>query len=120
LPDGRYINDIIIHLSSSDTLYVSTLLGGIFKSPDGGANWQSIGTSISYPGEMMFHPSNPSIIYCATSGILGQSDCEGIYKSEDGEQIWNNIGLGGNLQVQALEMDVNTGELLAAVYFDWL
>lgn len=116
LPDGRYINDIVIHPSSSDTLYVSTLLGGIFKSTNGGANWQSIGTSISSPGEMMFHPSNPSIIYCATKGAY-PGNCQGVYRSEDDGQTWINIGLGGNPNVQALEMDVNTGELLAGVDF---
>ncbi|MCK4328814.1 T9SS type A sorting domain-containing protein [candidate division WOR-3 bacterium] len=113
LPDGRYIRDIIIHPSSSDTLYVSTLLGGIFKSTNGGASWQSIGTSISYPYEMMFHPSNPSIIYCATSGVL-PNNCQGIFKSEDGGQTWTNIGHGDKLTISALEMDITTGELLAA------
>ncbi|MGD1958890.1 MAG: WD40/YVTN/BNR-like repeat-containing protein [Fulvivirga sp.] len=67
---------------------------GLFKSADGGVNWQSIeGFEKSERiSAIEINPSNSNEVYVAVLGALwGDSDVRGVYKTTDGGTKWENI-----------------------------
>ncbi|MCB9350251.1 MAG: glycosyl hydrolase [Lewinellaceae bacterium] len=63
---------------------------GIYKSTDGGKNWQHLGLPESHHiGRIVLHPDNPDIAWVAALGHLYSPNEErGIYKTTDGGQTW--------------------------------
>lgn len=66
---------------------------GLYKSTDGGANWNKIGFEKSERiANVVINPNNSDEIYVAVLGALwSDSDERGVYKSNDGGKTWNNI-----------------------------
>lgn len=66
---------------------------GLYKSVDGGANWNKIGLEKSERiANIIVNPKNSNEIYVAVLGALwGDSDERGVYKSADGGATWNKL-----------------------------
>lgn len=66
---------------------------GLYKSADGGSNWQKVGFEKSERiSSIEFHPDDPNTIYVGVLGALwSDSEERGIYKSTDGGQSWEQI-----------------------------
>ncbi|WP_299773038.1 hypothetical protein [uncultured Pseudoteredinibacter sp.] len=111
LKTSEHIGKIVIHPENSDIIYVASQGGlwkaggerGLYKTVDGGKNWQRIlhiseNTGIS---DVIVDPRNPDIII-ATSyqrrrhfGILVAGGPEGgAFRSTDGGNSWNKIKSG--------------------------
>jgi len=101
---GR-INCITVHPSNSNILYVGAACGGIWKSIDGGATWNTTSdllASISI-ADIVIDPSNPNIVYAATGDgyasvvfggdFFGGTYSAGVVKSTDGGATWASSGL---------------------------
>jgi len=97
--EGR-ITDIEIQQSNTESIFIGSASGGVFKTYDGGLNWEAIfddETSLSI-GDIAISPSNPEIIYVGTGeanaggGSLAY-DGTGIFKSTDSGVSWENTGL---------------------------
>ena len=95
-PEGGTVSAIAIDPANTDTIYIGTE-GGIFKSTDGGSNWNRVTISIvdwgviSRPAEVIaIDPVNTATIY-AGMAVEGY-----IYKSTDGGANWtrSNMSLG--------------------------
>ncbi len=96
------VSDIAISESNPDIIYVATgddngyfqedvYSVGIMKSTDGGNSWSIIGfegkiNDFLIAGRILIHPSNPDIVYVATS--------RGIFKTIDGGENWVNKSNG--------------------------
>ncbi|RMA58669.1 VPS10 domain-containing protein [Ulvibacter antarcticus] len=100
LNTGGRITDVAISPDNDDHLYVAAAVGGIFRSYDRGANWTPIFDDVTKPsiGDIAIAPSNSQIIYAGTGEANGSATDgayfgDGIYKSTDGGDTWNNIGL---------------------------
>ena len=98
---GGRTKSIAIHPNDPLTLYIGTAQGGIWKTTDGGENWQDIGyglESLAF-GAIAIDPDNPETIYagsgevCYFFGYIG-FDGKGIYKSTDGGNSWTQITNG--------------------------
>ena len=63
---------------------------GVLKSTDGGTTWNTTGltftTTNRTAGDIIMHPTNNSILFCAASNAL--------YKTTDGGTTWNVVRLG--------------------------
>ena len=79
--------------------FMGTTGGGLWKSTDGGQNWEAVTdgqiTSGSI-GAVQVCESNPDIVYMGTGetqirGNIQQGD--GAYKSTDGGETWEHVGL---------------------------
>jgi N-acetylmuramoyl-L-alanine amidase/photosystem II stability/assembly factor-like uncharacterized protein len=72
-------------------------------------NWTQIGLSGTSINTIAVDPSNPQIIYAASSTVGF-----GIYKTEDGGQSWNPVkaGLPGNVAVASLAIDPQDPQVL--------
>lgn len=80
------------------TMYAAYATSGLWKTVDGGKNWQSIFDSQATLsiGDIALAPSDRNIIYVGTgeANIFRASlPGRGMYKSTDGGKSWTNIGL---------------------------
>ena len=105
-PDGGTVIALAIDPKDSNVLYVGTPAAGLFKSPDGGANWHTASSGLG-PGpvtSIAIDAQAPSTIYVLNNGSM--------LKSTDGGQSWNPASLP---QVAAMALDPrNPGTVYAA------
>ena len=78
--------------------YVGAASGGVWKTKDGGLNWFPIfdGQEVHSIGAVAVAPSNPMVVYVGTGESSIRSNVsigDGVYKSEDGGETWEHIGL---------------------------
>jgi len=108
LEDSRHISKILVNPMNPDIVYVAAMghaygpndMRGVYKSTDGGKNWQRILFKDSKTGaiDLTFDPSNPHILFAAlyeaqrypwtaVSGGPGS----GLYKSSDDGANWKRL-----------------------------
>jgi photosystem II stability/assembly factor-like uncharacterized protein len=66
---------------------------GVFKSVDGGKNWQHMGLlGTNHIGKIIIDPKNPDVVYVAAIGRnFGQNEERGLYKTIDGGKSWKKV-----------------------------
>ena len=66
---------------------------GLYKTTDGGSNWQKIGLENSERiASVVVNPENSNEIYVAAMGALwGDNEERGVFKSTDGGQTWEKV-----------------------------
>ncbi|MBI4521166.1 MAG: sialidase, partial [Gemmatimonadetes bacterium] len=81
------------------TYYVGAASGGIWKTVDGGENWEPIfDDQIDHSiGALAVAPSDPAIVWAGTGEPHIRSNVSlgtGVYKSTNGGTTWQHMGLG--------------------------
>lgn len=92
---GR-VNCIAFHPTNSNTIWVGSPAGGLWKSTDGGTSWTSNTDLLPNLGvsDIAINPQNPQIMYIATGdGDGGDNYSIGILKSTDGGMSWTTTGM---------------------------
>src|SRR5947209_6786444 len=101
----------------STTFYFGSVNGGIWKTTDAGVVWKPIfdGQPVASIGALAVAPSDPKTIYAGT----GESDIrsnlasgDGVYKSSDGGQTWQNIGLRETRQISRIVVDPRNADVV--------
>ena len=93
------------------TYYMGSVGGGVWKTEDAGISWKNISdgqfvaTSI---GAIEVSESDPNVIYVGTGeacvrGVM-TSHGDGIYKSTDAGETWENIGLPNSLHISEIRI----------------
>src|SRR5438309_921090 len=97
------ISAIAIAPSDSDVIWVGTgeandrnssgWGNGVYRSTDGGENWQNVGLKDSRAiARIIVHPKSPEIAYVGVSGHLWADSAErGLYKTTDGGKTWKLV-----------------------------
>ena len=93
-----HTNSNVIYIATGDKDGSDTYSVGVMKSIDGGLTWNTTGLSFfntnSFCGDIIMHPSNNQILFCATNS--------GIFKTVNGGVTWINVQNGnfsqGNLR----------------------
>lgn len=129
---GITFRGFAIHPDNSDVVYCAAEItccpedlpagkdgasrGIIYKTVDGGENWNEILSSNALVRHILINPEHPDTIYAST-GIFDR-DCieeEGVWKSVDGGESWFHANNGlSDLTVGGLHMDPNNPEILWA------
>ncbi|GAA6170638.1 hypothetical protein NBRC116592_03080 [Colwellia sp. KU-HH00111] len=94
---GR-ISDIAVDQSDPSTWYTAVASGGIWKTTNAGTTWKPIfdKQAVFSTGDVTIDPSNSDIIWVGTGENNGGrhiSFGDGVYKSTDGGDTWENMGL---------------------------
>jgi photosystem II stability/assembly factor-like uncharacterized protein len=97
---GGRIKSIAHHPTQDGVVYAAAAAGGIWKTTDGGGNWEPLldhENSIAF-GSISIDQNNPDIIYAGTGeAVIGAGSSiyygNGIYKTTDAGVTWRNIGL---------------------------
>ena len=114
LKNSEHIGKIIVDPRNSDVVYVAAIGPlwseggdrGVYKSTDGGVNWDAVLTIDEHTGvtDLVMDPRNPDVLYAAAFQrrrhvftYVGGGPGSGIYKSTDGGLTWEkaNKGLPG-------------------------
>ncbi|MEM9391263.1 MAG: sialidase [Bacteroidota bacterium] len=80
------------------TYYVGAASGGIWKTSDGGLQWQPVfdKTGVHSIGALALAPSEPEIVYAGTGESFIRSNVSignGVWRSTDGGTNWKHLGL---------------------------
>jgi len=81
------------------TNYIGAASGGLWKTTDGGLNWDAIfdEQDVSSIGAVAIVPTNPDIVWVGTGETFiirpAHAMGDGIYKSEDAGKTWKKMGL---------------------------
>ncbi len=101
----------------------STSVGdGLYKSVDGGVNWQKVGFAKSERiSSIQINPTNSDEVYVGVLGPLwGTSDERGVYKTTDGGQTWERVLAGDNhVGCSDLIMDMHNPQVLYAAFWEF-
>ena len=85
--------------------------GGVWKTVDGGSNWQAMSDKdfkTGSVGALAVSESDPNVLYAGMgeAAIRGNvSHGDGVYKSTDAGKTWKNVGLGKTFQISRVRVD---------------
>ena len=94
-----------------------TVGDGVYKSMDGGDNWQHMGLDATGRiSRLVIHPTNPDIVYAASLGHAHAPQPErGIYRTLDGGETWQHLlFVDEDTGASSVIMDPNNPRILFA------
>ncbi len=106
---GR-ISDIAIHPGDQSTWYVAVGSGGVWKTDNRGTTWTPIfDDEGSYSiGCITIDPNDPDTIWIGTGENISGRHAgygDGLYRSRDGGQNWENMGLRDSERIGMIRID---------------
>ncbi len=112
LNTGGRVTDIAISPDNNDHFYITTAVGGVFRTTDKGENWEAVFDDIGVPsiGNIAIAPSDAQRIYVGTGEANGSATSgaflgDGIYRSDDGGDSWTNKGLQNSNHIGRIIVD---------------
>jgi len=116
---GGRVNNIAIHPNDEQIMYLGFARGGVFKTTNGGNDWESIFNEFTYLSisHIEIDQNNPNIIYLGTgdeniSHYPGIGN--GVYKSEDAGNTWTSLGLAETGIISKVKVSRNNPNILYA------
>ncbi len=93
-----------------NTFYFGGAGGGVWKTTDAGRTWEGLmqNESAAAVGGLAIAPSNPKIIYVGTGQVALRYDIldgDGVFKTTDGGETWNNVGLKNTKYIGRILVD---------------
>ena len=105
--------------SQPNVYYYGATGGGVWKSTDGGINWESVSDGSVFGtgsvGAIAVSDSDPNVVYVGMgeSPIRGNvSHGDGVYKSTDGGKTWKRIGLEDTRQIPRIRVHPKNPDLV--------
>ena len=116
MTSGRVMS-IAVHPANPGIIYIGTASGGLWKSVNGGASWQSVmDREGAYSmGWVTLDPQNPNVVWVGTGERNSQRSVaygDGVYKSEDGGRSWKNVGLKNSEHIGRIVVDPKNSDIV--------
>jgi photosystem II stability/assembly factor-like uncharacterized protein len=97
-PEGNRVIAIAGNPGNRNVIYAGAASGGIWKTSDGGLNWDPIfdDTDVASIGALAVSISDPNVVWAGTGETNIRSMISignGIYKSTDAGKTWKHMGL---------------------------
>lgn len=98
-PRGGRVVATAGHPTDKNLFYFGAVGGGVWKTTDGGQYWENISDgqfNRAAVGAIAVSEADPNVIYVGTGESTIRGDVswgDGIYKSSDGGETWQNVGL---------------------------
>jgi len=105
---GR-IADFAVNPNNHSEYYVATASGHLWKTTNNGTSWNAIADTLPYSlGVVEIDPTNSNVVWVGSGEnnhqrALGYGT--GVYKSTDGGQSWNFMGLRDSRQIGGIVID---------------
>ncbi len=124
---GGRVVDIEYNPRNPQIVYVAAATGGVFKSLNGGQSWQAVfdNQGMLNIGDIALDPQHPDTLFVGTGEANGGHNNfpgNGIYKSTDGGQTWEQTGLEESVSIGRILVGSHNGQrvVVAAVgsYFE--
>jgi len=89
------------------TYYVGAASGGVYKTTDGGVNWDEMfdDQPVQSIGSLAVSPANPNVVWAGTGEGKIRSHIsvgQGVYKSTDAGDTWTLMGLAATGRIPRL------------------
>jgi photosystem II stability/assembly factor-like uncharacterized protein len=106
---GRVV-DFAVQPDAHNVIYVATASGNLWKTTNAGTTWKPIfDKEGSYAiGCVTLDPNNPNVVWVGTGENNSQRSVafgDGVYKSLDGGQNWENMGLPESEHIGMIAVD---------------
>ncbi len=93
---GGRTRGLLIHPTTTTTMWAAGVAGGVWKTTDGGASWSPKSDLIAHlaVNSMTLDPGNANVIYAGTGEGYFNFDAvrgNGIFKSTDGGDNWTHL-----------------------------
>ena len=104
--------------SQPNVYYFGATGGGVWKTTDGGANWENISDGFFKTGSvgaLAVSDSDPNIIYVGMGEetVRGNvSHGDGVYKSTDAGKTWKFVGLGDTRQISRIRINPKNPDIV--------
>jgi photosystem II stability/assembly factor-like uncharacterized protein len=109
-PEGNRVSAVAGVPGNPLVIYAGAASGGIFKSTDGGLNWNSIfdDQPVLSIGDIALAPSDANIVWAGTGEACIRSHISvgaGIFKSTDAGRTWTRMGLENTGRIGKIVID---------------
>ena len=114
---GGRIADIKVHPTESSTWYVAVGSGGLWKTTNAGITWTPIfDDQPSYSiGTVAIDPNSPNVVWVGTGENVSGRHVgwgDGVYRSRDGGQSWENVGLAESQHIGKILVDPRNSDVV--------
>ena len=118
-PVGNRVSAVVGVPGNPTVCFAGAASGGIFKSGDGGVNWEPVfdGQDVQSIGSLAIAPSDPNIVWAGTGEAFIRSNVSqgnGIYKSSDGGKTWTRMGLEQSGRIARIVIDPRNPDIVFA------
>jgi photosystem II stability/assembly factor-like uncharacterized protein len=116
---GGRILDIVVPPGEPSVIYAAAASAGVWKSTDAGNTWTPIfeHEKAYSTGALAVDPKDPFVVWVGTGESNSQRSVswgDGIYRSRDGGQHWENMGLPQSRHIGRIIIDPANSEIVYA------
>ena len=101
------------------TVFAASASGGVWKSVNGGTTFKPVFDSagVQSMGAVSIDPKNPKVVWAGTGESWVRNSVsigDGVYKSIDGGENWNNVGLKDSEHIAKILIDPQNSDTVFA------
>ena len=119
-PRGGRVVATAGHPTEKNVFYFGAVAGGVWKTIDGGQYWENISDgyfNVSSVGAIAVSEADPNVIYAGTGESTIRLDVswgDGVYKSTDGGETWENVGLRDSHHIGQIRIHPQNADVVYA------